>query len=713
MRLITNKFTNCISLLMLFYFGLLQSNYVLAGKIETDSLKLIFQSTKSDTVAFNTLLKLGDNWKSISLDSAMYYYNKALKLTLQNNWMDKKAKVLVNVGLAYFKSPHPKVSIGYLQKSLVIYKVVDDKKGQMNAYYYLGYLYATFEDFTKAIENFHRAVGLASELENESRLADLYNDLGLINYYIGQYDKANEYIMKSLEINNKTGGKKLDTSYINMVLLYTEHGSPEKNLKYYFKVLKIFLKSKDKQYIALAYKSIGDDYRDMHQFDSAKKYYGRAYVLYKELGDHVSLSCYYMDMATIYQKQGMLKKAALIYRQALDTLPENGSRKLLFAIYSNIVDLNLILADSSINNKVRLRHQAIAYAVEMKQIAHDLGSVSMEIESYEKLYKVHLKSGNTKYALEYADKYIVSKDSLSSLQKQETFANMQTKYETEKKELQIDHLYSEKKLLSKNIEQDKVLRKSQYIVIYLLLLGFIVTFVFGIILYKFYRQTKIANIRLIVQKDIIFKQNEEKEVLLKEIHHRVKNNLQIISSLLNLQTKDVEDASALSAIADGQSRVRAMALIHQKLYQNNDISTVKLNEYIAQLLNEIAGLYPELSNVKREICVSGIELDVDTAIPVGLILSELITNAYKYAFAGGEGTIALTLIQTEYNYVLTVRDSGPGLPKGFDMSAASSVGLRLIRRLSRQLYGITTYEYENGSKFVVIFKDAFLRKKTV
>jgi len=200
--------------------------------------------------------------------------------------------------------------------------------------------------------------------------------------------------------------------------------------------------------------------------------------------------------------------------------------------------------------------------------------------------------------------------------------------------------------------------------------------------------------------------------LLKEIHHRVKNNLQIISSLLNLQTKNIKDKSTLSAMADGQNRVMAMALIHQKLYQNSDISSIIFKDYTSQLLNQIAGLYPELKDVKREVVSGDIELDIDTAVPVGLILSELITNAYKYAFTNGKGSIVITLKQTENNYILEVQDNGPGLPKDFDLSTASSIGLRLIRRLSRQLYGTSTYEYKNGSRFIITFKDTLGRKQT-
>ena len=154
--------------------------------------------------------------------------------------------------------------------------------------------------------------------------------------------------------------------------------------------------------------------------------------------------------------------------------------------------------------------------------------------------------------------------------------------------------------------------------------------------------------RLIKKQNIVIvEQNKEKDVLLKEIHHRVKNNLQIISSLLNLQTKNITEQSTLVAMVDGQNRVKAMALIHQKLYQNNDLASIKFKDYTSQLLNQIASLYPELTSVKQQVISDDVELDIDTAVPLGLILSELITNAYKYAFAEKKGVIMVTLKQKE------------------------------------------------------------------
>ena len=215
------------------------------------------------------------------------------------------------------------------------------------------------------------------------------------------------------------------------------------------------------------------------------------------------------------------------------------------------------------------------------------------------------------------------------------------------------------------------------------------------------------------KNSLIQEQNEQKELLLKEIHHRVKNNLQVVSSLLDLQSRGIEDEGALATFMEGQNRVKAMALIHQKLYQNEDLATIDFAEYAENLMKELAGIYPAGSNVNSSIRTEGkAEFDIDTAVPLGLILNELISNAYKYAFGQGqEGELSVAVEALgEGKHQLTVSDSGAGLPEGFDFTKAKSLGLRLVRRLAKQLYGSVTYSYETGAKFVIIFTDTLERK---
>ena len=199
----------------------------------------------------------------------------------------------------------------------------------------------------------------------------------------------------------------------------------------------------------------------------------------------------------------------------------------------------------------------------------------------------------------------------------------------------------------------------------------------------------IKNQRLIAeQKHIIENALIEKDSLLKEIHHRVKNNLQMVSSLLSLQTKNTRSKSAIEALEEGKSRVKAMALIHQKLYQNDDLSVIEMQGYIESLINSVQSVYKKGGhNINITIDAEGTELDIDRAIPFGLILNELVSNSFKYAFPENDddGKIYIHLRKNGSQGYFEYADNGVGLPEDTDDRTNSSMGIRLINRLVNQL----------------------------
>jgi len=204
---------------------------------------------------------------------------------------------------------------------------------------------------------------------------------------------------------------------------------------------------------------------------------------------------------------------------------------------------------------------------------------------------------------------------------------------------------------------------------------------------------------------------EEKEILLKEIHHRVKNNLQIVSSLLYLQSKRIGDKESLNLFIDSQNRIKSMALIHEKLYRSKDFSKINFNEYIKSLTTHLLQSYKAIgSEINLRINVSDIVFSIDTAIPCGLIINELISNALKYAFPEGRrGTIDLDLFSTNGKsdenafYTLIVSDDGIGFPENIDFQHTKSLGMQLVNNLTKQLDGSIELEKDNGTQFKIIF----------
>ncbi|MEA5451538.1 PAS domain S-box protein [Leptolyngbya sp. CCNP1308] len=199
----------------------------------------------------------------------------------------------------------------------------------------------------------------------------------------------------------------------------------------------------------------------------------------------------------------------------------------------------------------------------------------------------------------------------------------------------------------------------------------------------------------------------EKELLLKEIYHRVKNNLQVVYSLLNLQSRKVSDPVALSVLRDSQSRVRAMALVHEKLYKSDDLTRIDLADYLHSLAYSLLETYHSGSNpIALRLEIEPYSLDIETALPCGLILTELMSNSLKYAFADGRsGEIAITSsLGADQQLTLRVQDNGLGLPGEFDLRHMSSLGLSLVQNLAKQLKGtVTILPQPVGTAFQITF----------
>jgi PAS domain S-box-containing protein len=200
---------------------------------------------------------------------------------------------------------------------------------------------------------------------------------------------------------------------------------------------------------------------------------------------------------------------------------------------------------------------------------------------------------------------------------------------------------------------------------------------------------------------------EEKEVLLKEIHHRVKNNLQIVSSLLQLQASYISDPDSLHIFEESRDRIKSMALIHEQLYQSNDLAQIDFPEYMRSLLSMVLSAHrTNRTRVETKLHVDPVSLDLDTAIPVGLITNELVTNSLKYAFAGrtvGEIGVRLTKSETG-DFLLMVSDNGVGFPEKFNFDKATSLGLRLVRILSKQMRARMEISNGMGTQFRLYFK---------
>ena len=329
-----------------------------------------------------------------------------------------------------------------------------------------------------------------------------------------------------------------------------------------------------------------------------------------------------------------------------------------------------------------------------------MGDIAGTRDSYEVLSKCSREQGNYQQAYEYQVKFKQYDDSVFNETKSKQIAEIQTQYETEKKDQAIAGLESERE-----IQQLKSERQANQI--YLSLGGLALLLILAFVFYYRARLKQKTNVILEAKNNEITKRNKEKEILLKEIHHRVKNNLQVISSLLNMQTRSLTDSKVVDAMKESQSRVKTMALIHEKLYQYDDLSSVNMKEYMIQLSDFLSQTYRTEKDINVIIEVEDINLDIDTAVPLGLITNELLSNALKYAFQEMEqGEIKIVLNKQKTNgYQLIVSDTGKGLAEDLDVKKSTSLGLRLVHTLTRQINGNLSIRTHPGATFSIEFKE--------
>ncbi len=314
------------------------------------------------------------------------------------------------------------------------------------------------------------------------------------------------------------------------------------------------------------------------------------------------------------------------------------------------------------------------------------------------LFKMDSARGNYFSAIKHLQASQMLSDSTFTATKTRQIEELKVVYETEQKDKNIQLLTQQNSLQQATLQRANLMKN-------VTIAGIALAFVIIGLLYRLYRQKQKSN-KVITQKNGQLQHFlKEKEWLLKEIHHRVKNNLQIVMSLLNSQSVYIDNEPALTAIHNSQHRVQAISLIHQKLYNTENVSSIDISFYIRELVSYLSDCFDTGQRIRFEVNVEKHELDVGQAVPVGLILNEVITNSIKYAFpAGRAGVISISFSTTAPDqFTLKISDNGIGMPRDFDAKRPGSLGMSLIRGLSDDLEGNFSIESNNGTTLTISF----------
>lgn len=334
------------------------------------------------------------------------------------------------------------------------------------------------------------------------------------------------------------------------------------------------------------------------------------------------------------------------------------------------------------------------------------------IESPLELYKNHLLwfkldsiQGNYSDAIYHYQRYKMLSDSLMNETTSHHIEQLQIEYETEKKDNNIQLLENNNKLQQDKLSQAKTTQQWMISVAVLLLI------ITGLFVYNA-RLKQRSNKQLKVQQKEIEQKNialqhlvEEKDWLVKEIHHRVKNNFHTVAGLLATQSEYLKTDEAIEAMNESRHRIQAMALIHQKLYQSENLSAISMPGYINELIDYLRDCFNTPKSLQFNVQAEPVALDVSHSVPIGLILNEAITNSIKYAFPNNKnGVINISLKHVKANnLLLSITDNGIGLPQHFDSINAKSMGMKLMRGLSEDIDGKFVINSNEGTRITVEF----------
>lgn len=583
---------------------------------------------------------------------------------------------------------------------------------------------------------FEKAIAISKKSKEKRLLIQSYYSMGNYYYFNSKLDSALLYNEKALEKLNNEDFPFLKVKVLNYKgSIYAKQGNiiagismmlESKNLLHKIDTSN-FTKEKKRSYKGqnlVLYNSLANFYNQMDDYKAALFYYDEAYKAALNMGSIVnagiiisnkgdlllnfnkipeaiaaleqgkqlkikgnghprSMASSNLNIAKAYLKNAEYKKSSLLLKKAHDYFTANNLNNMLALTYD-------------IRGELFLKQNKLKEAIKDCEKAQELAKEHEDLETYMNacncLYKANKKLQRYDVSLLNHEKYLVVKDSLFNKK-------------NVKKQTQLEMQFAfDKKQEAQNIEVSK---KEKQRKLYLIL-AIVVLFI-ALLLAFLYSKNRNKNKLLAIQKDLLEKIVAEKNMLLKETHHRVKNSFQIVSGLLFLQASNIKDKFASKALMETQNRINSMAVLHQKLYKQDHSSGIDCKDYITALITDILASY-SLPNIEKRLNVSPIIMDVEVVTSIGLIINELVTNSLKYAFTekSDNDYIEITLSQKKDTIILEVIDNGKGIAKS-DYNK-DSLGLSLVKDLAEKINGKISFNYlqnikPKGTRVTLVLKE--------
>ncbi|GAB3333419.1 hypothetical protein GCM10027299_40920 [Larkinella ripae] len=551
----------------------------------------------------------------------------------------------------------------------------------------------------------NEALSVARKLKDKRQISRVYLSMGQLETTQGNFAQALNQFQQSLDLLK-------DSPNLNQKILillrigqtYFLASDLKQAERYYQQALQLASQHKRAVLMADAYSELANLEDSRQNPQKALKYNAQAIAIYEANGEDTWSSLF--NRAIEFKNAGQFAQSEQIFRQCLQHAEEQKDEYLKGYVYVNLP--NTLLGLNRPDEAEKYARLALKWS--------ETGPERLKIreEVFDILTRVYEKRGQDRQALTYFRQKAMYRDSVLNAEKSRQLIMAESRYQAREKEAQIQKLDEENGQKAQQLGW-----LSGGLVILIGLLG---------LLFWQYRIIRRTNARLVENHSIISEshqkiteQSEQLKTLLRELNHRVKNNLAIVSSLLRLQSKRLEDDGAVQAVRDGQQRVEAMALIHQRLYLTDNVSTINIKEYITDLFESLLLAYGyDPASFDRELVIEQDELDVDLSVLLGLILNEILTNAFKYAYQHVQRPfLRIRLLAEESSepnlarpqLTLEVQDNGAGLDLRRWERPGNSFGKRLITSLSEQAGGQLEVTNRNGTYYRLTIPPLYLRSE--
>jgi len=636
------------------------------------------------------------------------------------------------------------------QEACSVFKAANSKAGMAAAYFYKAAILMTGGTLDTRISLLDSSVKLAKEGGDLKREALAIKSIGDLHLQQGKFSLAFKELNQALEMQRGKPDEMMFTTDL-LTYAYAVVGNHKEALKSAIATLDLSYKANDTTFIRTYYSRLAGIYFDMGNYEKSFMYYRKAFLSnFPNPSDQVKMVdiAYLTGMAKCLVKEKRYAEALTVYKAGLkekqledmrssdailfylDIYNETGNypqaEKYVQDMYKYFPELNIAYRAEFYNRTAQLYFnmrnfdKATRYRDSTQALADTLQSRELWMQNSFTSYLLDSAKGNYPAAIMHYREYKRYSDSVQKDIAGRQAAELAVQYETDQKNSELSLLNSRAALQQETISQGRRLRNIMIVASALLVLLLVVIF-------SRYRVKQRANKALQGKQDEINQQNrvlekmvedekkitaekdkllQEKDWLMREINHRVKNNLQVVMSLLHTQTAYLKDEAALSAIQESQHRIHAISLIHRKLYQSDrQLTVIDMGVYIKEVTEYLADSLDDRHRVGFGLYVDPIELDVVQAVPAGLIINEAVTNSVKYAFPDGrKGQINIYLFRSDIGEIeLHIVDNGVGLPDHFDWQLTESLGMSLMRGLTRQLDGRFEVIGSDGVMIRVVF----------